>query len=127
MERGFSRQSDIVRDPKRNSMSHETLDSHMQIRYEMESMEAKSKCDTCQRKVVISEKDEDLLTEQEKREERRACLCHCKYSEISEKMLVNCGNAWRAMNEGVINVEEEVDAEGDNVVGDMNKRLEALQ
>ena len=83
MERGFSRQSDIVRDPKRNSMSHETLDSHMQIRYGMESMEAKSKCDTCQRKVVISEKDEDLLTEQEKREERRAKMNKQKVSMIS--------------------------------------------
>ena len=33
MERGFSVQSNFHKDPKRNRMHHETLDSHMQIRY----------------------------------------------------------------------------------------------
>ena len=54
-----------------NKMTHKTLDSHMQI----ECMETKSKCMTCNRKEQISEKCDDVKTEQEKREERM-CLCH---------------------------------------------------
>ena len=51
MERAFSRRSDIHRDPKRNRMTHETLDSHMQIRYGIECLDAKRKCSTCMLKV----------------------------------------------------------------------------
>ena len=80
MERGFSVQSDILRDPKRNRMSHETLDTHMQIKYGMESKETRAKCDKCN----------DTSTQ--------TCPCHCKFADISDKMRLNCSHAWRAMN-----------------------------
>ena len=49
MERGFSRQPDILRDPKRNRMTHETLDSYLQVRYG-ESNTTRTKCETCNMK-----------------------------------------------------------------------------
>ena len=99
MERAFSRQSDIHRDPKRNGMTHETLDSHMQIRYGIECLDAKRKCSTCMLKVQLSEKDDNEETEVEKTEEKKICVCHCKYSEITDEMMVNCGEAWRLSKE----------------------------
>ena len=78
MERGFSVQSDILRDPKRNRMSHDTLDTHMQIKYGMESKDTRDKCLKCNDSSSIS------------------CPCHCKIAEISDEMRSNCAQAWRA-------------------------------
>ena len=54
MERGLSVGSDIYGNGKRNSMSHETLESHMQIRYE-----AKEACNKmpnlCKKKTNCTE------------------------------------------------------------------------
>ena len=78
MERGFSVQSDILRDPKRNRMSHDTLDTHMQIKYGMESKDTRDRCSKC--------KDDPSIS----------CPCHCKIAEISDVMRSNCAQAWRA-------------------------------
>ena len=40
-------QSDVHRDIKRTRMSHETLDSHLQIRFGVETKSATDKCDSC--------------------------------------------------------------------------------
>ena len=75
MERGFSVQSNIHKDPKRNRMRHETLDSHMQIRFRVECKENQEKCEKCK--------------------DGGKCLCHCKFAEISDTMRRNCSQAWR--------------------------------
>ena len=51
MERGFIRQTDITRYPKRNRMAR---------------AKSKQKCDRCSQKLVIAEKKAELLTDQEK-------------------------------------------------------------
>ena len=95
MERGFSVQSDIVRDPKRNRMSHETLDSHMQVRFGVECEQSRRKCSDCNTRKEISRKEDVDKTDIEKKIEKRSCLCHCKVAEISDAMKLNCSKAWR--------------------------------
>ena len=97
MERGFSRQSDIVRDPKKNRMGHDALDSHMQIKFGMESEETKQKCPECRANKEISRKDDNEKTEAEKSKEKLVCHCHCKFSEITPEMRSNCSVAWKAL------------------------------
>ena len=131
MERGFSRESDITRDPKKNRMTHETLDSHMQIHYGIECAESKQKCNRCIQKAVIAEKKPELLTEQEKKEEKKVCICHCKYSEISSTMLANCSEARKAETEkaqlnAALADEEKEDEQHDGSEEWMN-RLEKLK
>ena len=98
MERGFSVQSDILRDPKRNKMSHDTLDTHMQIKYGMESKETRAKCDKCN----------DASTQ--------TCPCHCKFADISDKMRLNCSQAWRGMKTSKETASEE--AGGEEIVSE---------
>ena len=74
VERGFSVQSDIVRDPRRNRMSHETLDSHMQIRFGVEWEKSRRKCTDCNVRKEISRKEEVYKTDLEKKIEKRNCL-----------------------------------------------------
>ena len=99
MERAFSRETDITRDPKRNRMSNETLDAHMQIHYGVECRESRSKCPICSTKEKIGQKDDKDKTSVELKEERKLCVCHCKYAEISDKMLSNCADAARQYKE----------------------------
>ena len=40
-ERAFSVETDIHRDPKRNQMSQETFDSHMQVHYGVEDKKSR--------------------------------------------------------------------------------------
>ena len=56
MERSFSIQTDVHRDPKRNLMSSETLDTHMQVRCGVEAMSNREKCNTCMAKKKVEEK-----------------------------------------------------------------------
>lgn len=99
MERGFSKQSDILRDPKRNGLKHETLDTCLQIRFGMESKETVSKCShsNCS----------------------NCCKCHCNLAEISDKMRENCSNAYRTLKSveqskknDTIDVQQESENEG---------------
>ena len=94
VERAFSVQSDIHRDPKKNYMSHETLDAHMQIRYGIESKENKENCKMCQKKEELRRKDDSEKTEKEKKMKPR-CVCHCKHALISDGMRRSCAQAWR--------------------------------
>ena len=93
MERRFSVQSDIVRDPKRNRMSHETLDSHVQIRFGVECEKSRRNCTDCKTRKEISRKEDFNKTDIEKRIEKGRCLCHCKVAEISDAMKLNCSKA----------------------------------
>ena len=88
MERGFSRQTDITRDPKRNRMTHETLDTHMQIYYGIECAESKQKCDRCLQKLVIAEKKPELLTDQENEEEK-------KFVSVAVSILRSVTQCWQ--------------------------------
>lgn len=73
-ERGFSRQSDIHRDPKRNKMSHNTLDCHMQVKYGMESKETVKKCPKCRERKDMKMMDDKDKTESEKKKFRCVSL-----------------------------------------------------
>ena len=110
MERGFSIQSDIHRDPKRNQMSHETLDSQMQIRFGMESKESRSKCDKCRDNADAR------------------CLCHCKFAEISDVMRMNCSNASSLRRKEEVptsNIDTEEVAENNN--SSFKKRIDSFK
>ena len=61
------------------------LDSHMQVRFGMESEETRSKCPNCKLKKEIAKKDEMSKTQAEKFKEKYVCTCHCKYADISEE------------------------------------------
>ena len=128
MERGFSRQSDITRDVKRNRMTHETLDSHMQIHYGMESRETKQNCDVCVLKEKIAGKESKDLTEVEKKTGKKVCVCHCKYSEITNTMMSNCAVAWKAeIKEEDAAEEEEEPVEIGEEDEQLLKRIEKLR
>ena len=47
MDRGFSKQSDALRDVKRNRMTHGSLDAHLQIRCGVDSVETCERCHIC--------------------------------------------------------------------------------
>ena len=101
----------------------------MQVHYGIECAEAKEKCNTCVQKQVISEKDPKSLTDKEKKEEKKVCLCHCKYAEISNTMLANCSQAWKSEDqmkeaEGAAEEDEKVEDNGD---AELAKRLEKLK
>ena len=89
-ERSFSVQSDVHRDIKRNRMSHETLDSHLQIRFGIETKSATEKCDSCtkRKEINVSETDDGKT-------QKIVCDCHCDFSEIPQEMVENCAEAWR--------------------------------
>ena len=67
-------------------MSHETLDSHMQIRFGVECEKSRRKCSDCNTRKEISRKEEVNKTDIEKKIEKRSFLCHCKVAEISDEM-----------------------------------------
>ena len=113
MERGFSVQSDIHRNPKRNQMSHDTLDSHMQIRYGIESRETKDKCEKCGG-------DGDAKTK---------CACHCKLAEISDDMRMNCSKAYTFMRRKDDTADENLEMETveDNDNSSFKMRIEKFK
>ena len=81
-ERAFSVQSDIHRDPKRNQMSQDMFDSHMQIHFCVESKASKSSCVKCKDDVG------------------KKCPqphCHCSVAKITTEMKDNCKDAYKAM------------------------------
>jgi hypothetical protein len=61
----------------------------------MESEESRNKCPDCLLKKEISRKDDLAKTELERKKEKHVCVCHCKFSEISDQMTSNCAQAWR--------------------------------
>ena len=95
MERGFSKQSDILRDPKRNGMKHETLDTNLQIRFGIECKETVEKCPKCLGKPSQN------------------CMCHCSLAEISDTMRANCSQASK-MFTAAKNRSDDNDNEGNN-------------
>ena len=113
MERGFSVQSDIHRNPKRNQMRHDTLDSHMQIRYGIESRETKDKCEKCGG-------DGDAKVK---------CPCHCKLAEISDDMRMNCSKAYTFMRRIDDALDENVNMEiaEDNDNSSFKRRIEKFK
>ena len=115
MERGFSVESDIHRDVKRNAMSHETLESHMQIRFGVESKEARDKCPTCATKKLIAQKDDQNKSEADMQAEKKSCRCHCDFSPISQELVNHCTSAWRAAKNSV---EKDIEAPVANVASD---------
>ena len=70
VERGFSVETDITRDPKKNRMSQDLLDSHMQIHYGVESPlnYDKAGCRPCN-------------------SGRKRAHCHCSQATITEEMV----------------------------------------
>ena len=42
---------------------------------------------------------------------KKVCVCHCKYYEISDDMIINCGDAWKEANDGSKVEEEEIQDE----------------
>ena len=79
-ERAFSVETDIHRDPKRNQMSQETFDSHMQVHYGVEDKKSRDSCDKC-----VKHKAAKIKAPHH---------CHCTIAEISEKMIENSKTAW---------------------------------
>ena len=91
-ERAFSVQSDIHRNPKRNLMSQDMFDSHMQIRFGVESKASKASCIKCKENVGKKAPQPH---------------CHCSVAKITTEMKVNCKDAYKAMKKDLDNVEDE--------------------
>ena len=80
-ERGFSVQTDLHRDPKRNLMSQDTFEANMQIHYGVEGKQTEELCSKC-----VKHKAADTTP---------AKHCHCCVAEISTQMKENCKAAWK--------------------------------
>ena len=121
-ERGFSRQSDIHRDPKRNKMSHNTLDCHMQVKYGMESKETVKKCPKCR------ERKDMMIRIKLNWRKKSSDVCHCKYSEISDAMILKCSKAWTVTKSDSKEEEEiyEKIGDGEKDKAQKQKRLDKL-
>ena len=111
MERGFSVQSDIHRDSKRNQMKHKTLDAHLQIRYGVESKETREKCQHCSGASSSS------------------CPCHCRVAPITEDMRTNVASAWRLWKESrkASSLQNEVEEHPNQPSAEFNTRLEKFK
>lgn len=70
VERGFSVETDLIRDLKKNCMSQGLLDAHMQIHYGVES-------------ALNYDKSSSIPC---KRAQKQA-HCHCSQAEIAEDMV----------------------------------------
>ena len=79
-ERAFSVETDIHCDPKRNQMSQETFDSHMQVHYGVEDKKSRDSCDKC-----VKHKAAKIKAPRH---------CHFTIAEISEKMIENSKTTW---------------------------------
>ena len=78
VERAFSVQTDIHRDPKKNRMNQDSLDAHMNIRFGVESKLSYNElqCATCQ-------------------SNRKRPHCHCSISAITEDMVDKFDGAYK--------------------------------
>ena len=101
-ERAFSVQSDIHRNPKKNTMSQGSFDSHMQIHYGVESKQSRVNCQKC----IDSEHRENPVPH-----------CHCCVAEITGEMRVNCREASRSLKK-----EEEEIEEGENTSKELTEK-----
>ena len=104
----------------------------MQIRYGIESKETREKCPSCQVKKSILEKDEETKTQQELKDEKKVCSCHCKYADISDVMLMNCNEAWHAASKSVeekvsLDVNEDVGKKDPDRIKRLNKLKESMK
>ena len=77
VERGFSVETDLSRDPKKNRMSQELLEAHMQIHYGVESFLNfdKQDCKPCN-------------------SGRKRAHCHCSMAEITDEMISESKKAY---------------------------------
>ena len=66
MDRGFSKQSEAVRDVKRNRMTHESLVAHLQIICGVDSVGTRERCHVCVAKKEIMKKAESDRTDEER-------------------------------------------------------------
>ena len=110
VERAFSVETDIHRDPKKNRMSQMMLDAHMNIRYGVESELSynKKECSKCNSK-------------------RKRPHCHCSKAEINEEMLSLYNEAYK-MTEGEEREKVEIAEESVEVLeARENSRLESLK
>ena len=80
-ERGFSVQTDLHRDPKRNLMSQDTFEANMQIHYDVEGKQTEELCSKC-----VKHKAADTTPPKH---------CHCCVAEISTQTKENCKAAWK--------------------------------
>ena len=82
VERAFSVETDIHRDPKRNRMNQLMLDAHMNVRYGVESELSynKNECAQCN-------------------SSRKRSHCHCSKAEINEEMLTLYNEAYKMTQE----------------------------
>ena len=78
VERAFSVETDIHRDPKRNRMNQLMLDAHMNVRYGVESELSynKNECAQCN-------------------SSRKKPHCHCSKAEINGEMLTLYNEAYK--------------------------------
>ena len=129
-ERGFSRQADIHRDPKKNRMLHTRLDNHMQIKYGMETKEIVKKCQTCCNREESNRTEDADKTEEQKKKKFR-CGCHCKYADISDQMVLKCNVAWKLQEkEEAFEEDDELDTpedEANTVLEEKTKKFEKLK
>ena len=80
-ERGFSVQTDIHRDPKRNMMIQETFDAHMQVHYGVECEKSREMCEQCIKHIGSDTKPQHH--------------CHCTVAEITDAMVEDSRTSWR--------------------------------
>ena len=80
-ERALSVQTDLHRDPKRNLMSQESFEAHMQVHYCVEEKYSKELCSKC-----IEHKASNTTP---------PTHCHCCVAVIDSQMKENCKTAWR--------------------------------
>ena len=108
VERGFSVQSDVHRNPKRSQMSHNTLDCQMQVKYGIESKESKAMCDQCKSRKIHEKMDDSEKTEKEKNRKFR-CSCHCDQASITDSMRKRCAAAGSKYAEELVEKEKKCD------------------
>ena len=82
IERAFSVQTDIHRNPKRNLMLQETLEAHMQIHFGVEGQATKENCEKCLAYKLSQNKAPQH--------------CHCAVAAISNDMVKDVKMVWQA-------------------------------
>ena len=75
VESSDSFMNNIHQDKQRNVMSQDMLDSHLQIRYGVESKENRDKCETCGQSAPVPPH------------------CHCTLAEVTDRMREKCRRA----------------------------------
>ena len=103
-ERAFSVQTDIHRNPKKNNMSQERFNSHMQIHFGVESKKTKASRQKCKDNVI-------------KKLKHPQPHCHCCMAEISEVMINNCKDSYKLLRR-----KEEENSQEETELNDKQKR-----